>query len=61
MASASMTSESNRSAVQQVGRSAAPVYQVWVVVVITVIPALVVYPFVQRHFTKGTLTGAVKG
>jgi putative aldouronate transport system permease protein len=31
------------------------------VVVITVIPALLGYPFVQRHFTKGTLTGAVKG
>ncbi|WP_326556856.1 carbohydrate ABC transporter permease [Micromonospora sp. NBC_01796] len=31
------------------------------VVVVTVIPAVVVYPFVQRHFTKGVLTGAVKG
>lgn len=31
------------------------------VVVVTVIPALLVYPFVQRHFTKGVLTGAIKG
>jgi putative aldouronate transport system permease protein len=31
------------------------------VVVVTVIPALVVYPFVQRHFTKGVIVGAVKG
>ena len=31
------------------------------VVVVTVIPAIVVYPFVQRHFTKGVITGAVKG
>jgi putative aldouronate transport system permease protein len=31
------------------------------VVVVTVIPAIVVYPFVQRHFTKGVLTGAIKG
>ncbi len=31
------------------------------VVVITVIPALLVYPFVARHFTKGMLTGAIKG
>jgi putative aldouronate transport system permease protein len=31
------------------------------VVVITVIPALLVYPFVQRHFTKGVILGAVKG
>ena len=26
-----------------------------------VVPALLVYPFVQRHFTKGVLTGAIKG
>ncbi|RKR87099.1 carbohydrate ABC transporter membrane protein 2 (CUT1 family) [Micromonospora pisi] len=31
------------------------------VVVVTVVPALLIYPFVQRHFTKGVLTGAVKG
>lgn len=31
------------------------------VVVVTVLPAVVVYPFVQRHFTKGVITGAVKG
>ena len=31
------------------------------VVVITVIPPLLVYPFIQRHFTKGVILGAVKG
>jgi putative aldouronate transport system permease protein len=31
------------------------------VVVIAVVPALIVYPFVQRHFTKGVIIGAVKG
>jgi putative aldouronate transport system permease protein len=31
------------------------------VVVITVVPAVIVYPFVQRHFAKGVITGAVKG
>jgi len=31
------------------------------VVVVTVLPALLVYPFVQRHFAKGVLLGAVKG
>jgi putative aldouronate transport system permease protein len=31
------------------------------VVVVTVLPALMVYPFVQRYFTKGVLLGAVKG
>jgi putative aldouronate transport system permease protein len=31
------------------------------VVVVTVVPAVLVYPFVQRHFTKGVIIGAVKG
>ncbi|HIT76659.1 MAG TPA: carbohydrate ABC transporter permease [Candidatus Avipropionibacterium avicola] len=31
------------------------------VVVIAIIPVLCVYPFVQRHLTKGVLTGALKG
>jgi ABC-type glycerol-3-phosphate transport system permease component len=31
------------------------------VVTITIIPVLLVYPFVQKHFTKGVLLGAVKG
>ena len=30
------------------------------VLVLALIPILLVYPFVQRHFTKGVLTGAVK-
>lgn len=31
------------------------------VVVITIIPVLFVYPFVQKHFAKGVLLGAIKG
>ncbi|BAL86222.1 putative ABC transporter permease protein [Actinoplanes missouriensis 431] len=31
------------------------------VVVVTIVPALLVYPFIQRHFTKGVIIGAVKG
>ncbi|WP_052168874.1 carbohydrate ABC transporter permease [Actinoalloteichus spitiensis] len=31
------------------------------VVVIAVLPVLLVYPFVQKHFTKGVIIGAVKG
>ncbi len=31
------------------------------VVVITVAPIVAVYPFVQRHFVKGVIVGAVKG
>jgi multiple sugar transport system permease protein/putative aldouronate transport system permease protein len=26
-----------------------------------VVPVLIVYPFLQRHFAQGMLTGAVKG
>jgi putative aldouronate transport system permease protein len=31
------------------------------ILVLSIIPILLVYPFVQRHFTKGVLVGAVKG
>ncbi|MEV0197633.1 carbohydrate ABC transporter permease [Nonomuraea sp. NPDC050691] len=31
------------------------------IVVIALVPVLFVYPFVQRHFTKGVLLGAIKG
>jgi len=31
------------------------------VVTLTLIPILVIYPFVQRHFAKGVLLGAIKG
>ena len=31
------------------------------VVVVATIPILLVYPFLQRYFTKGVLTGAIKG
>jgi multiple sugar transport system permease protein/putative aldouronate transport system permease protein len=31
------------------------------VVVLTVLPIVIVYPFVQKHFAKGMLTGAIKG
>ena len=31
------------------------------VVTITIVPVVIVYPFVQKHFTKGVLLGAVKG
>lgn len=31
------------------------------ILVISIVPILLVYPFVQKHFAKGVLTGAVKG
>jgi len=31
------------------------------IVVIAIVPVLLVYPFIQRHFQKGVIIGAVKG
>jgi multiple sugar transport system permease protein/putative aldouronate transport system permease protein len=31
------------------------------ILMISLVPILLVYPFLQRHFTKGVLVGAVKG
>ncbi|MFD0201114.1 MULTISPECIES: carbohydrate ABC transporter permease [Saccharothrix] len=31
------------------------------VIVLALVPVLVVYPFVQKHFTKGVIVGAIKG
>ena len=31
------------------------------ILVIAIVPILIVYPFIQRHFAKGVLIGAVKG
>jgi ABC-type glycerol-3-phosphate transport system permease component len=31
------------------------------VVMIATIPIIVVYPFLQRYFTSGVLSGAIKG
>jgi putative aldouronate transport system permease protein len=39
----------------------APLSLQMAVVVLTVVPILIAYPFVQKHFTKGVLLGAVKG
>ncbi len=31
------------------------------ILVVSIVPILLVYPFLQRHFAKGVLIGAVKG
>lgn len=31
------------------------------ILVISIVPIIIVYPFLQKHFAKGMLTGAVKG
>ena len=47
---------------QNLGRQQiAPLSLQMAVVVLTVVQILIVYPFVQRHFTKGVLLGAIKG
>lgn len=33
----------------------------YVVIVVAILPILVIYPFIQKYFTKGALVGAVKG
>ena len=39
----------------------APLSLQMAVVVLTMVPLLIVYPFVQKHFRTGVLTGAIKG
>lgn len=39
----------------------APLSLQMAVVVLTLVPLLIVYPFLQKHFRTGVLTGAVKG
>ena len=30
-------------------------------IVVSVVPIMCVYPFLQKHFTKGVLVGSIKG
>jgi putative aldouronate transport system permease protein len=41
--------------------SASPLSIKMAIVVVTLLPVVIMYPFVQRHFTKGVILGAVKG
>lgn len=43
----------------RVGATGLPVRMV--VMVLAIVPILLVYLFVQRHFTKGVIFGAIKG
>jgi putative aldouronate transport system permease protein len=31
------------------------------VLVVSMVPIIIVYPFLQKYFVKGVLTGAIKG
>ena len=45
-----------------VGETAPPLQSIQMaVVVVAMIPILLVYPFLQRYFTRGVLSGAIKG
>ena len=33
----------------------------YVIIVISMLPVLIIYPFVQKHFVKGIMIGAIKG
>jgi putative aldouronate transport system permease protein len=33
----------------------------YAIIIVSVIPILAVYPFVQRYFVKGVMIGAIKG
>jgi putative aldouronate transport system permease protein len=42
-------------------RQVAPVTLQYAVLMISIVPILFVYPFLQKHFSKGVLLGAIKG
>jgi putative aldouronate transport system permease protein len=53
------TASSTGSAIGDVGQIAASIQSV--TIVLTVLPILVIYPFIQRYFVSGVMLGAVKG
>ncbi|WP_226962072.1 MULTISPECIES: carbohydrate ABC transporter permease [Streptomyces] len=53
-------SGNSSDALADTGTLAAPQSYQMATVVIAILPILVIYPFVQRYFTKGVLTGAIK-
>jgi putative aldouronate transport system permease protein len=62
LAGQSPTSSGTAVVVPGLGSAVPPTLAIkMAVVVVTVVPALIIYPFVQRHFTKGVIVGAVKG
>lgn len=46
---------------QDQGESAPTAALKMAVVVCTIVPIMIMYPFIQKHFTKAVITGAVKG
>jgi putative aldouronate transport system permease protein len=57
-----MAGSGNNIVGQNLGhQQVAPLSLQMAVVVLTLVPILIAYPFVQKHFTKGVLLGAIKG
>ena len=48
-------------AAQNAARTITPESVQMVAIVVTVIPIMLVYPFLQKHFTSGIMMGAIKG
>ena len=42
-------------------RSLATMQLKYTVVIVTILPIICVYPFLQRYFVKGIMIGAIKG
>ncbi|WP_345636872.1 carbohydrate ABC transporter permease [Rugosimonospora acidiphila] len=57
MAGTGVTNTGQYAGQQQI----APLSLQMAVVTLTLLPIVLIYPFVQRHFTKGMLLGAIKG
>lgn len=55
------TTSSGMSATDMVNRQQMADLLKYSLIVIAIVPALLLYPFVARHFTKGIMVGSVKG
>jgi putative aldouronate transport system permease protein len=42
-------------------RPVAPVTLQYAILMISIVPILFVYPFLQKHFARGVMLGAIKG
>ncbi len=33
----------------------------YALIIVTLVPVIAIYPFIQKHFTKGIMLGSIKG
>ncbi len=55
-----MSTASGQRFVEDVGVFLPPKQLVMTTIVLAMVPVMILYPFLQRHFAKGILIGAVK-